>query len=166
MRLYLKQDFEAADINGGHNMGDENNTNTQVKGTDELAQKMYENSVKTLKYQKLSALCLVGMLCVVLFGAVIVIPKAIYALDGIISIVDSANETIKKADATLSDISDMADSLEAAGDKMDKILEENEAVLVESMDKISKIDFEGLNEGIHDLQEAVGPFANFMSRFK
>ena len=32
--------------------------------------------------------------------------------------------------------------------------------------KMNDIDFEGLNKAIQDLQDAVGPFATFMNKFK
>ena len=154
-------------------MGEENNAVNNGKNTtanqmnsEELAAKIYENSRRALTFQKFSAICMAGIFALLLITVIIVVPKAMSVLNATNDLVVKAQSTIDNADATLEDISSMAESLQQAGDKMDQILADNEAVLVESMDKISNIDFDGLNEGIHDLQEAVGPFASFMSRFK
>ncbi len=48
----------------------------------------------------------------------------------------------------------------------DKLLSENSKELTESIKEISEIDFDGLNKAIKDLQDAVGPMASFMNKFR
>ena len=43
---------------------------------------------------------------------------------------------------------------------------DNAQTLTDAATDISNIDFEGLNGAIRDLQDAVGPFAKMMNRFK
>ena len=148
-------------------MSDENKSiNETNMSQEEMSKIVYQNSVKALRLQRISTACMVGVLLLVAITVITLVPRVVAVSKDLNSLIDSAQTTIENADKTLEDISGMADSLQQAGDKMDSILADNESVLVESMDKISNIDFDGLNKGIKELQEAVGPLAKFMSRFK
>ncbi len=147
-------------------MDDNNNVNAVVTGPDDIGRKLLENSEKTLKLQRISTLCMVGIFAAVVISVFIIVPKVVGALNDVNTLVDRAEISVDNADATLEDISEMAESLEQAGNKMEQMLVDNEQELVDSMDKISKIDFDGLNEAIKDLQDAIGPMAEFMNRFK
>jgi len=46
------------------------------------------------------------------------------------------------------------------------MLTDNSQSLTDAVEKMNNIDFEGLNKAIQDLQDAVGPFANLMKKFK
>ncbi|MBE5843856.1 MAG: hypothetical protein E7302_06680 [Butyrivibrio sp.] len=158
----------------------ENEINSELKtedinknaSADDYMKKLCENSEKTLFFQRIAAFCSAGVFVVLLVTALIIVPKAVKTLQDISDIaenaqtvVDSAKTTIESASTTLDDVSEMAKSLDQAGDKMGQILLDNESSLADSMEKISNIDFDGLNKGIKDLQDAVGPFANFMKKF-
>ncbi len=132
----------------------------------DYAKKLYENSQKTLKLQRIATCCTAGIFAVILIASLVVVPKAVKTLVTINDVAEQAKTVIDDSSTTLNDVSDMAKSLEKAGNKMEQVIVDNETSLVDAMDKISKIDFDGLNQGIKDLQDAVGPFASFMKKFK
>ena len=155
--------------------GTEINVSTEgnVKTADDYMKQIAENSKKSLLLQRISAICSAGIFVVLLCTALILVPKAVKTLadisnvaDNASTMVDQAKTTIESANTTLDDVSEMAKSLDQAGDKMGQILLDNEASLADSMEKISNIDFDGLNQGIKDLQDAIGPFANLMNKFR
>ncbi len=147
--------------------------NGNVAAPDDYMKQLYENSKKSLLLQRISTICSAGIFVVLLCTALIVVPKAVKTLSDISEVtdnaqtmIDSAKTTIESASTTLEDVSEMAKSLDQAGDKMGQILLDNETSLADSMEKISNIDFDGLNKGIKDLQDAIGPFANLMNKFR
>lgn len=121
---------------------------------------------KILKFQKLQTFFTAGIFVVILVAAIAVVPRAVNLLDQAQIVAEKAMETVENADATLADISTMADSIAQTGEDMNKLIKANEATLTESLDKMSQIDFDGLNKAITDLQDAVGPFASFMNKFR
>ncbi len=147
-------------------MGDNDNVIGKEQTDKDYTKLMYENSCKALMLQRVAAIGVVGIFAVVAIAACILVPKASAILVKTDDFVSRAEVSIENADKTLEEVNEMANSLQQAGDKMDSMLVENEEVLVESMEKISNIDFDGLNEGIQDLKDSVGPLADFMNRFK
>lgn len=132
---------------------------------EELLKKIADNTAKSLMFHRISAFCLIGILCVVLVSAYMVVPKATSALNAIDAAAKSSEETLANASATLLEVNEMADSVTKTSDELSDFVNDNKDVMMESLDKMSKIDFDGLNEAISDLQDAVGPFAKFMKSF-
>ncbi len=146
-------------------MSSDNNNLQDSMSAEEMGRRIYENSQKTLKWQRLSAICVAGIFAAVLVAGFLVIPRTILLIDEVHSAAQNVNEAVDKAEGAINDLSEMATSLENTSESFDKLITENSGALTESLDKIANIDFEGLNKGIQDLQDAVGPFASLMSRF-
>ena len=77
-----------------------------------------------------------------------------------------ADQLIGNANLALADITRMSNSVGDMSKKVDQLVADNSEKLTESVEKLSSIDFAGLNKAIKDLQDAVGPFANLMNRWK
>ena len=60
----------------------------------------------------------------------------------------------------------MAADVSNSAAKFDKLLDSNATEMTEAVKSISEIDFDGLNKAIKDLQDAVGPMATFMNKFR
>ena len=114
---------------------------------------------KQLFYQRIGAACLVGMFLVILVAAVLMVPRVTTTLSHINDVAIKAQESLDKMDAMTADISGSAQNF-------DKLLDENGQKLTDAVTSISEIDFQGLNDAIKDLQDAVGPMATFMNRFR
>ncbi|WP_029320452.1 hypothetical protein [Butyrivibrio sp. AE3004] len=132
---------------------------------EELLKKIAENSEKSLKFHRISALCLIGIFCVVLISAINIVPKAQTTINEIYLAAQSSREMVSDAQKTMEKVNEMTASLTDTSDKMNELLVENSGTITESLDKMSKVDFDGLNAAIQDLQDAVGPFAKFMKSF-
>lgn len=135
-------------------------------GNDEVMQKLLDNSNKSLKLQKIRTVCVLVILVAVGISIFAIVPRVVSTLDKIETAATSVYETIGKAEATIDNIDKMAESLKSTGDNMNSILNDNGDKLTESLDKMANIDFDGLNQGIKDLQDAIGPLANFMNKFR
>ena len=135
-------------------------------GNEELLKKLSENSEKSLKFHRISAYCMIGILVVFIVSAISIVPPAVATIKEINDTVTTAGDTIEQASALITELDKTAKELQETSSSMNDLLTENGETITESLDKMSKIDFDGLNQGIKDLQDAVGPFANFMNKFR
>ena len=133
---------------------------------EELLKKISDNSAKSLRFQRISAFCMIGIFVVVLVVAFMLVPPVINTVNEINDTAISVGETVTKASALIDEMDKTAKEIQDTSNNMDKLLTDNSETITEALDKMSKIDFDGLNEGIKDLQDAVGPFADFMNRFR
>lgn len=126
---------------------------------EEYNQIMIKLAKKQLMYQRISAGCILGMLIVMVWIATSVLPQITYT-------VEHLNEIATKADSSLSHVDTMIDGIIKATDNMNKLVEENAEDITSATKSMSEIDFQGLNQAIKDLQDAVGPVANFFNKFR
>ena len=126
---------------------------------EKLIAELLKTNKKQLFWQRIIAIGLAGLLATVIVVARILVPEATQTLQ-------SFNEVAIKEQETLEEIDKVADSLVQASTNLDKLVADNAEELTDAVKKISEVDFEGLNKGIKDFQDAVGPLANFMNRFR
>ncbi|MBQ8956427.1 MAG: hypothetical protein IJ075_05610, partial [Lachnospiraceae bacterium] len=136
------------------------------EGMEELLRQILEADKNEVKYAKRAAFFMMGLFVVFLVAAIIVIPKVVETLSNVNTAVVSAGETLKGADDAIENINKMSDSITKTSDNMNSMLTDNSESLTAAVEKMNSIDFEGLNSAITDLQDAVGPFADFMNKFK
>ena len=60
----------------------------------------------------------------------------------------------------------MSESITATSTNLNTFITDNSQMLTDAVTNMNSIDYDKLNQAITDLQTAVEPFANFMSRFK
>lgn len=150
----MEENFNAANVN-------ETNVSSSEKAQvneDALAE-LVKLSKRQLFFQKVGTGCLAGMLAVLIIAVAIMIPKVTTTLNHINNVAVKAQDSLDKVDSMTSDISGSAENF-------DKLLNENGKELTEAVHSLSEIDFEGLNKAIQDLQDAVGPMATFMNKFR
>ena len=133
---------------------------------EELLKKISENSAKSLKYHRISAFCLIGILLVFLVSAIRIVPPAVAAIKEIHETATAVGDTVEQASALVTELDKTAKEIQKTSGSVNELVTENAQTLTDSLDKMSNIDFDGLNQGIKDLQDAVGPFANFMNKFR
>ena len=125
----------------------------------ELLTEIRNETRKQAKFAKISAAFTGGIFVIILIAAIILVPKVIVTLQ-------HADQLIGNANLALADITRMSNSVGDMSKKVDQLVADNSEKLTESVEKLSSIDFAGLNKAIKDLQDAVGPFANLMNRWK
>lgn len=135
-------------------------------GTQELLKQILESTEKETKYAKRAARFTMGIFLVLLVAMLILIPKVTSTLTEVNKAVVNANSIVAKADTAIDNIDEMSTSITKTSKSMDSMIEDNSDSLTASVQKLSNIDFDGLNQAIQDLQDAVGPFAKFMNTFK
>lgn len=131
-----------------------------------LIKKLADNSDRSLRLQRLSTVLVLLILSMILFSVFMVVPKVVSTLREVEKAAITVEEAASKAQTTIDEIDKMAGSLTTTGDGINSLINENGEKLTQSLDKMSQIDFDGLNQGIKDLQDAIGPFANLMNGFR
>lgn len=142
-------------------MGDTENKEQNVTSanSEELLIEIRNLTKKKLFWQKISTCCIAAITGIVLVTMVIVIPQLEATLNHI-------NDTAIKAQDSLNEANTMITSITEASENFDSLVAKNGEGLTSAIESMSKIDFEGLNEAIKDLQDAIGPLAAFMSKFR
>ncbi|MBE5838601.1 hypothetical protein [Butyrivibrio sp.] len=142
-------------------MGDTENKEQNVTSasSEELLIEIRNLTKKKLFWQKISTCCIAAIMGIVLATMVIVIPQLEATLNHI-------NDTAIKAQDSLNEANTMITSITEASENFDSLVAKNGEGLTSAVESMSKIDFEGLNEAIKDLQDAIGPLAAFMSKFR
>ena len=125
----------------------------------ELLMEIRNETRKQVKFAKISAAFIGGIFVIILVAAIILVPRVSVTLQ-------HADQLIGNANLALADITRMSNSVGDMSKKVDQLVADNSEKLTESVEKLSSIDFAGLNKAIKDLQDAVGPFANLMNRWK
>lgn len=124
-----------------------------------LINELLKTNKKQLFWQRIIAIGLAGLLATVIVVACILVPEATTTLKYI-------DDVAIKEQETLEEINKVAGSVIESSTNLNKLVEENTDELTEAVKSISEVDFEGLNKAIKDFQDAVGPLASFMNRFR
>ena len=136
------------------------NDNEKLPDLDEkLLEEIKRYSKKQVKWQRLSALCILGALIVVIVVLFVLIPRVLITLDHINSVAAKVESSLEGVDTMVSEMTD-------ASKNLNNLVGENSKALTDAIDKMANVDYEGLNQAIQDLQDAVGPMANFFNKFR
>ncbi len=127
--------------------------------SEEFQEKLLKLEKKQLFYHRISAVCFAGFLLLSIVTVGILVPKITNTLENI-------NSVTQKVETSLGNIDDMATGITDATANLNKLVNDNATELTDAVEKLSQIDYEGLNRAIQDLEDTVGPFASFMNRFK
>ena len=141
--------------------------NQKIEATEnDVMKTLLEKTQKQLFYTKILAGAAGGMFLILLIAALLVVPKAVSALTQAEAVMADAQGLLETADTAISNISAMSDEVTQVSKSLNGFVTDNAQTLTDAATDISNIDFEGLNGAIRDLQDAVGPFAKMMNRFK
>lgn len=132
----------------------------------EMWKELLEKTKKQLLYTRVLAAAAVGMFLIMLLAAVVVVPKASAALSQISDVMVRVQGLAENADSAVTGIQKMSGEVTAVSQSLNEFVTDNAQTLTEAAKDISQIDFEGLNQAIQDLQDAVSPLAKMMNRFK
>lgn len=132
----------------------------------EVLQKLLSDEDREVKYFKWIARLMFLFIVVVAVALAIVIPKALKTLDDISHVALTAEQTLENANSAIDELTQMSQGVTDLSNQMSTFLTENTSTLDSAMSNIENIDFDGLNQAIRDLQDAVGPMARFMNAFR
>ena len=82
-------------------------------------------------------------------------------------------KTFRQIDAAVAQVNELSDQAKTSLEGIDRMVENMNTVIVENtdevneaMDKISKIDFDKLNQSIKTLSDTIAPLAGLFGRFQ
>lgn len=127
---------------------------------------LLEQSREQLFYIRILTGAFFALFLVVFIAAVILIPRVSETLGQVNSLIEEAGGTLESANQALTEVSEMSTEITGVSTQLNDFITENAQTLSDAATQISEIDFEGLNQAIQDLQDAVGPFANLMNGFR
>ncbi len=133
-------------------------TNADLEALNELL-RLQKNEAKHARVTSILMAVLVGIFLVC---AVIIVPKAVSILNDVNKITTQVQGSLNKVDSELDNISTMVESITKTSEGVNTMVEENTEALTQTVQELTEIDFQGLNQAIQDLQDAIGPFANTM----
>ena len=139
--------------------------NDMETGQEQISE-LLERMKKQLFYTRILAAAALGLFLVFFLSALIIVPQVCGTLKQVNSLVENAEGTLETANQALSEISVMSSEITGVSTQLSEFITENAQTLSDAAKDISEIDFEGLNQAIQDLQDAVGPFANLMNGFR
>lgn len=140
---------------------------------DAVLARLLEKSAKQLFFIRIFAAAAVGLFLIFFVSALVLVPRMVTVLANVDMLMRETGELVEETDGlmesaedALADISQMSTEVTNVSTEMNSFLTQNAEALSGVASDISEIDFEGLNAAIQDLQDAVGPFADLMNRFK
>ncbi len=125
----------------------------------EVLQEIRADLKREARFSKIVCIFTVLTFCTILTAGLIVIPKAVKSLDALIVIAD-------QADDALDDVQEMSKSITETSEELSTLVEKNSQPLTESVQQLSDIDFDKLNQAINDLGDAVAPLASITKYFR
>ena len=125
---------------------------------EEILKELLEETRKNAKYQKRTMYALFCLFLIFLIAIIVLLPQAY-------SLLVTAHRTLSQAEASLNQINEMTASITETSKGLNSMVSQNAVPLADSMNKLSSIDFDGLNQAISDLQAAIGPLAKVMKVF-
>lgn len=148
------------------------NEKTELDQMELLEQILEENKKRTL-YARISMFVSMTALAILILCLVIELPKinvlvtkAETALADVQTTLENAQTALTQVESAATGLVGMSDSITATSTSLNTFVSDNAETIAAAMEKIDSIDYEGLNNAIQDLQDAVEPFANLVNRFK
>lgn len=140
---------------------EEHNSEQEKEESSKLLEELTKNSNKQLFYARLGGISMTVLALVITAALIVILPKAVTAIDRVNGIIVQAGETITLANEAITGVTQMSASITDMGDNMDTFISDNSQSIAEIMLKIEDIDFEGLNTAIKDLGDVIEPLARF-----
>ena len=146
------------------------NTSGMPSGYDNKEELIWEElkklSKKQVRWHRLSALFMLGILVTLLAVVVVLLPRMLQTLRSIDEAVAQVTESIDDVDAMVAEMTTASKNLNDLVNANAQPLTDAVSELSEVATEMSNIDYEGLNQAIKDFQGAVGPVANFFKKFR
>ena len=98
---------------------------------------------------------LLAVICVV---SVILVPRALRALERVDDTLSGVDSLTRTAEAALT-------TANAAAERANKLVADNADAVAEAMEKFNSVDFDSLNRAIKDLADIVAPLARVSNLF-
>ncbi len=146
-------------------MGDKKNNDISQMSDREIMMEMLELNRKMVKSTRNEARFTAGVMLVLLVVALLIVPKVLITLTEVNNTIRQLQGSVSKMDSMLDDVNAMTKSITNASDGLNDMIVENSEELSEAVQKLSSVDFEGLNEAIRDLRNTTSGLSKITSIF-
>lgn len=130
-----------------------------------LEQILEENKKRTF-YARIAAAAATASLAVLIVCLLILLPRVNRLITDAEETLVSVQSSFAEMENAAAGLSGMSENIIATSTGLNDFVEDNSQAVSEAMEQMKNIDYEGLNQAIKDLQDAVEPFAKFVNRFK
>lgn len=130
----------------------------------ELLVLMAKKSAATARDQKLTMIACAALGVIFAVALVILVPKAIITLNQVNDLTDQANESLAEVDGLVSTADTTLQDIDTMVNNANGIVLDNSENITAAVEKLSNIDFEGLNESIEDLHAIIEPIAKLFGK--
>ena len=124
-----------------------------------LLQKMIERQERDIIINRVTAFAECTLLAALIIVFALLIPRFLKTVQTVEESMIQVQDLVDQAQASLIEITDLAKDV-------DQVIETNEASLAEAISNFNSVDFEGLNNSITNIRDAVEPLANVANFFK
>lgn len=131
----------------------------------QLLTELAENSKKQLFFARIYACSAFVIAAAVVICLLIIVPRFLSAVNRANEVMAEASDTITQAEEAINSITAMSNAISSMGENFDALITDNAENITAVMEKLDKVDFEGLNSAIKDLGDVVEPLANFFNIF-
>ncbi len=129
--------------------------------TAELLRELIRMQKKEAKHARLTSIFTAIILIVFIAIAAVIVPKAVVTLNEATTTIIQAQKSLANVDEQLEGISAMTKSITRTSENLNNMVESNTQAITDAVGSIGKVDFDGLNQAISDLQSTTSKFASF-----
>ena len=145
--------------------------NPQDMNEKELLSALLESQKKQTALQRVSSVCIFLMALTLLLVFLILVPKAVTALNQAAETMTSANAALTQLETSMQELETTVVQARASLDDIDTMVGNVNQLVVENTEDlnnvirtINEIDFAKLNQAISDLSDVIEPLARFFRR--
>lgn len=132
----------------------------------EFYEELKKLTKKQVRWQRLSAIFMMGLLVVLIAVVVVLLPRILTTLQSMDEAIVQISKSMEEVDAMVVELTNASKNLNDLVDANADPLTSAVSNISQVADEMTKVDFDGLNKAIKDLQDAVSPVANFFNKFR
>ena len=142
------------------------NLNQEMMSEKEMLSELWRIQQRDEKIHRIFTILGIAASVLVIVAVLIILPSFMHVLGNANQLMLNANQVVEQAMGTLKDAETAADTMNQAAGELNTLLSENNAAAAGTLETISKLDIDALNQSINELSQIVGPLARMLSAFQ
>ena len=140
------------------------NLNQEMMSEKEMLSELWRIQQRDEKIHRIFTILGIAASVLVIVAVLIILPSFMHVLGNANQLMLNANQVVEQAMGTLNEAETAANTMNQAAGELNTLLSENNAA--GTLETISKLDIDALNQSINELSQIVGPLARMMSAFQ
>ncbi len=146
-------------------MSDEN-LNQEMMSEKEMLSELWRIQQRDEKIHRIFTILGIAASVLVIVAVLIILPSFMHVLGNANQLMLNANQVVEQAMGTLNEAETAANTMNQAAGELNTLLSENNAAAAGTLETLSRLDIDALNQSINELSQIVGPLARMMSAFQ